>query len=124
MEDLTYAGFKQILLDWTATIAKASIDGTRSDEDAEWLRSQLARFIKELSSSGLRTSKVEDVVRKFQGLASEVSVIDDSLFMNIGKALNSPGASQKEFNEWAYGGLGIALEEQVESILGKYWEHS
>ena len=34
MEDLTYAGFKQILLDWTATIAKASIDGTRSDEDA------------------------------------------------------------------------------------------
>ena len=124
MEDLTYAGFKQILLDWTATIAKASIDGTRSDEDAEWLRSQLARFIKELSSSGLRTSKVEDVVRKFRVLASEVSVIDDSRFMNIGEALNSPGASQKEFNEWAYGGLGKALKKQVESILGKYWEHS
>ena len=41
--------------------------------------------------------------------------------MNVGNAL-SQGASMKEFNEWQSGGLGGALEEQVESILGEDWQ--
>jgi hypothetical protein len=106
MKDLMYAGFKQILLDWTATIAKASIDGTRSAEDAEWFRFSLARFIRALSSSGLRTSKVKEVVEEFQILTSKVSGSDDSLSPeDIGYAL-SQGASMKEFNEWQSGGFG------------------
>ena len=122
MKDLMYADFKQILLDWTATIAKASIDGTRSDEDAKRLRFNLFNFIQALSSSGLRTSKVKEVVDKFQILASKVSGSDDDLSPNdIGNAL-SLGTSMKEFNEWQSGGLGRALEEQVESILGKDWQ--
>ncbi len=122
MKDLMYAGFKQILLDWTATIAKASIDGTRSAEDAKGLRSDLFNFIRALSSSGLRTSKVEEVVEEFQIFTSEVSGSDDSLSPeDIGNAL-SQGASMKEFNEWQSGGLGRALEKQVESILGEDWQ--
>lgn len=122
MEDLMCAGFKQILLDWTATIAKDSIDGTRSVEGAERLRFSLACFIRALSSSGLRTSKVKEVVQEFQMLTSKVSGSDDSLSPeDIGYAL-SQGASMKEFNEWQSGGLGRALEEQVESILGEDWQ--
>ena len=122
MKDLMYADFKQILLDWTATIAKASIDGTRSDEDAKRLRFNLAHYIEELSSSGLRTSKVKEVVEKLQILTSKVSGSVNYLSPeDIGNAL-SQGASMKEFNEWQSGGLGGALEEQVESILGEDWQ--
>ena len=122
MKDIMYADFKQILLDWTATIAKASIDGTRSDEDAKRLRFNLFNFIQALSSSGLRTSKVKEVVEKFQILTSKVSGSDNYLSPeDIGNAL-SQGASMKEFNEWQSGGLGGALEEQVESILGEDWQ--
>jgi hypothetical protein len=122
MKDLMYADFKQILLNWTATIAKASIDGTRSAEDAEFLRFSLVRFIRALSSSDLRTSKVKEVVREFQMLTSKDSGSDERISdMNVGYAL-SQGASVKEFNEWQSGGLGRALKEQVESILGENWQ--
>ncbi len=117
MKDLRYAGFKQILLDWTATIAKVSIDGTRSD-----LRHELAKFIEELSSSGLRISKVKEEVNEFTMLTRKDSGSDDCLHPDdIGNAL-SKGASMKEFNEWQSGELGRALEKQVESILGEDWQ--
>jgi len=40
---------------------------------------------------------------------------------DIGWALGS-GASQKDFEEWAYGGLGKALDKKVESIPGENWQ--
>ncbi len=124
MADLTYPELKQILLDWTVKIANAIIDGTRSAEDAKDLRDDLAKFIEELSSSDLRISKVKEEVNKFTMLTRKDSGSDDCLHPNdIGNAL-SQGASMKEFNEWQSGGLGGALEEQVESILGEDWLHS
>ena len=61
-------------------------------------------------------------MEKFQILTSKVSGSDNYLSPeDIGNAL-SQGASMKEFNEWQSGGLGGALEEQVESILGEDWQ--
>ena len=124
MKDLRYAELKQILLDWTVKIANAIIDGTRSAEDAKDLRDDLDKFIEELSSSGLRTSKVKEVVREFQMLTSKDSGSDERISdMNVGYAL-SQGASMGEFNEWQSGGLGKALEKKVKSILEKDRENS
>jgi hypothetical protein len=57
----------------------------------------------------------------FSSLAEKVSGSDDYFPSDIGWALGS-GASQKDFEEWAYGGLGKALDKKVESILGENWQ--
>ena len=121
MKQLKYVELKQALLDWTDKIANAIIDDTRSAKDAKDLRSKLYIRIRNFSGAPLRSKQVEEELNIFSCLAREVSGRDDSFPFDIGWALNS-GASQKEFEEWAYGGLGKALANQAESILGIGWQ--
>jgi hypothetical protein len=126
LEELEYAQLKQILLDWTATIAKASIDGTRSAEDVAKLRPDLARQIRILSGSPLIINEVEKELMMFNSLTGKVSGSDVTFHLkaSVTRLALGRGASQKDFEEWAYGGLGKALDKQVESILGRDWEYS
>jgi hypothetical protein len=120
-----YAEFKKILLDWTVKIANAIIDGTRSAEDAKTLRTRPASCIQRLSEpSGfpLRILKVEAELHKYSFTAIQLSRNDDSIRYDIGFALDR-GASQKDFEDWAYGGLGESLADQAESILGEDWQY-
>jgi hypothetical protein len=126
LEELEYAQLKQILLDWTATVAKASIDGTRSAEDAAKLRPDLARQIRIPSGSPLIINEVEKELMMFNSLTGKVSGSDVTFHLkaSVTRLALDRGASQKDFGEWAYGGLGKALDKQVESILGRDWEYS
>lgn len=121
MKEQDYAEFKKILLDWTVKIANAIIDGTRSAEDAKSLRFNLAHYIEELSKSTLRIKKVEEKLEMFSSFAIKELGSYVHFPMDIRWTLGR-GTSQKDFEKWAYGGLGKALDKKVESILGENWQ--
>jgi len=125
MDELEYSQLKQIMLDSVSIIANAIIDGTRSPEDAQSLRINLRKFIKDLSDSNLSKQslkKVAFIMEMLKNSADRVSNNQLGLATDFGWSLTR-GASQKEFQEWSCGGLGIALANQAESILGKDWQY-
>jgi len=124
MSQLKYSQVKQIMLDSVSIIANAIIDGTRSPEDVQSLRLNLRTLIEDLSDSNLSKQslkEVEDIMQMLKESADRVSNNQLPMPTDFGWSLTR-GASPKEFQEWSCGGLGIALANQAESILGRDWK--
>jgi hypothetical protein len=124
ISQLKYSQVKQIMLDSVSIIANAIIDGTRSPEDVQNLRLNLRTLIEDLSDSNLSKQslkEVEDIMQVPKESADRVSNNQLPLPTDFGWSLTC-GASPKEFQEWSCGGLGIALANHAESILGRDWK--